>query len=215
MPLCYSTYKQHARSSTKKSARTSTIITSTTSTPPHASQISPAASHLALSLLHETWETIIIEIRIFEPLNGVDDPDHPVTVSSVSGDRDVVERDYSLCGSYGNFKDLHMTNPHFVFVRDRERKVTRNWVWSRHDVDWAMAIEGLVKHKVQKLVIKPELGGLAVLRSRGRLLRAIEFVGDSQMVDNVEIILEGEVGRDVPRQVARRVASLRRQYGWD
>lgn len=159
--------------------------------------------------------TIIIEIRIFEPLSGVDDPDYPVTVSSVSGDRDIVERDYSLCGPYEKFKDLHMTNPHFVYLRDREREVTRNWVRSRHDVDWAMAIEGLVKHKVQKLVIKPELGGLAVLRSRGRFLRSIEFVGDSQMVDNVEIILEGEVGRDVPRQVARRVASLRRQYGWD
>jgi hypothetical protein len=145
--------------------------------------------------------TIILEIRKFK-------------VPS-SEARDVCERDYSLAALYEYFQDLSDTNPHFSRMRHEELKHTRNWNEHSYGADWGLAIKGLMKHQVRELIVKAELGSFEVWNSGGRLLMALELVGDRGKVEKVVIDLGGQVGVDVPQQVAADVAALRNEYGWE
>ena len=68
---------------------------------------------------------------------------------------------------------------------------------------------------MRKLIVKAESGSFQVWNSGDRLLRALELVGDRRIAEKVEIDLGGQMGVDVPQQVATDVAALKNEYAWD
>jgi hypothetical protein len=81
--------------------------------------------------------------------------------------------------------------------------------------DWAVAVEGLVKHKVQKLIIRFELGYFEVWGPHRGLLKALESVGESGMVDKVVVDFGSDDLESAPKQVRLAVKTVKSRYGWD
>jgi len=159
--------------------------------------------------------TVILEIRRFWPLDGIEDLSSPVTMQDGRDDYDVKERDYSLAKPYDNFKDLCLSNLHFFLMKKQEVKVTRKWHGRRFGMEWEVVIKGLVKHKVKKLILRAELGTFDVWDPHGPLCRALHFVGESRMVDKVVVNLGNQLGGSVPERVVNHLQALMSQYGWD
>lgn len=156
--------------------------------------------------------TIILEIRQFQPLIGINNLQQRVTFRQNTEDKDVIERDSTLCKPYRNFMDLRPTNPHFTAMRAQEMEVTRNWIESRHGLDWGLAIIGLLKYRVNKLIITAQMGTFTAFSSDGPLMLALDVVGECGRVKNVSL---DWWGAPAPAPDAWNFQALKTRYGWN
>lgn len=159
--------------------------------------------------------TVILETRKFLPLDGIQNLNQSITFQQGSENLVIKERTYSLSKPYENFTNLRLSNAHFVLARDEETVSTRNWNGITHGMDWATAINGLLQLKVQKLIIKVEAGNFAIWQAGGPMLGALNHIGLSGMVVDVEIDLGVADGAAVPQQVATNVQAVKTLYGWN
>jgi hypothetical protein len=160
--------------------------------------------------------TIILEIRRFSRLDGIDDLQRVVTFQNSGQEQncEIVERGYSLARPYEEFRDLNAASLYSVMT-GREERVTRNWVGKTCGRDWAVAVEVLVKHKVQKLIIRFDLGYFEIWGPRRGLLKALESIGESGMVDKVVVDFRSDDLEPAPKQVRLAVKTLKSRYGWE